>query len=172
MILPNLAFLIFLALVSMAGSAFAAQTVAVFPFELLDASQDDELIPKVRPEETQRLQLLSDDLKARLSASNQFEVASIDALATDLKAAAPIFKCNGCEADLAKKSGAKLAMLGLVQKFSDTLLSVSIQVMDAETGKVTGSYSAGVQGNTEEAWLRALRHIVKNKIVTGEGAKP
>ena len=80
-----------------------------------------------------------------------------------------MFKCNGCEVDLAKKTGAKLAMLGLVQKFSDTLLSVSVQVLDTSTGTVKSSYSAGVQGNTDEAWLRGLRYIVKNKI-TNEGS--
>ena len=170
MILPRSVSLAPLAAVLMANPAYAADTVVVFPFELLDVSQDDELIPKVRLEETKRLQLLTDDLKARLAASKQFEIAPIDTLADEIKAAAPLFKCNGCETDLAKKSGAKLAMMGLVQKFSDTLLSVSIQVVDAQSGKVTGNYSAGVQGNTEEAWMRALGHIVKSKIITVEGS--
>lgn len=149
--------------------AKAAERVAVFPFELLDSSQDDELYPKVRPEETERLARLTEELKARLAATNRYEVAALDSLAAELQKAAPLFKCNGCEADLAKKSGADVAMLGLVQKFSDTLLSVNIEVVDAKSGKVAAVYSAGVQGNTEEAWMRAMRYIVKNKIVS-EGA--
>lgn len=153
------------------GQARAADRVAVFPFELLDNSQSDELYPQVRPEETERLARLTEDLKARLLASNRFEIAALDAIADDVKNAAPIYKCNGCEADLAKKTGADIAMLGLVQKFSDTLLSVNIEVVDAHTGKVTAYYSAGVQGNTDEAWMRALRHIVKYQIVS-EGAAP
>ena len=51
------------------GSALAADTVAVFPFELLDSSQEGELILKVRPEETKRLELLTQDLMTRLSAA-------------------------------------------------------------------------------------------------------
>jgi len=155
-----------LGMVSFGTRAVAAeQRVAVFPFELLDASQDDELIPKIRPEETQRLELLTNDLKTRLSANPTYTIANLDGVAADVKASAPLYKCNGCEGDLAKKAGADVAMLGLVQKFSDTLLSVSIEVVDASTGRVTGSYTAGVQGNTDDAWLHALRHIVKNKIV-------
>ena len=143
-----------------------AETVAVFPFELLDASQDGEFILKVRPEETKRLMLLTQDLKARLAASKRYAIADISALEKEITAAAPLHKCNGCEADLAKKTGAKLAMLGLVQKFSDTLLAVSIQVIDAETGALKNSYSAGLQGNTDEAWLRGVSYIVRNKLTT------
>jgi Protein of unknown function (DUF2380) len=147
-------------------SAMAAETVAVFPFELLDSSQEGEFILKVRPEETKRLELLTADLKSRLTAGQRFEIVDIAGLAAEVKAAAPLHKCNGCEADLAKKTGAKLAMLGLVQKFSDTLLSVNIQVIDAETGTIKGAYSAGVQGNTDEAWLRGVGYIVRNRLMT------
>jgi hypothetical protein len=55
-------------------------------------------------------------------------------------------------------------MLGLVQKFSDTLLSVSIQIIDAKSGTVKNSYTVGVQGNTDEAWLRGVSYIVRNKM--------
>lgn len=146
--------------------AMANPTVAIFPFELLDSSQEGELFPKVRPEETKRLELLTSELKSRLSASGQYQVASTDALASEIKAAAPLFKCNGCETDLAKKTGAKLAMLGLVQKFSDTLLAVNIQVIDAETGVLKNAYSSGVQGNTDDAWIRGVSYIVRNRLLS------
>jgi TolB-like protein len=149
----------------------STQTVAVFPFELLDSSQEGELMVKVRPEETKRLELLTAELRRRLTESQQFDVISIEPLAADLKAAAPLYKCNGCEGDLAKKTGAKLVMTGLVQKFSDTLLSVNIQVLDAQTGALVKTYSAGAQGNTDEAWLRGVIYITKNKLITQEVAK-
>ena len=166
----NIAFAAAIALAAAGlGPAAAAERVAVFPFELLDDSQSDELYPAVRPEETERLAHLTEDLKARLAATERYEIASLGPLTADLKNATPLNKCNGCEADLAKKSGADVAMLGLVHKFSDTLLSVNIEVVDAKSGKIAAMYTAGVQGNTEEAWMRAMRYIVKNKIVT-EGA--
>ena len=148
------------------GPAKAADTVAVFPFELLDSSQEGELILKVKPEETKRLVLLAEDLAKRLAETNKFEVVPTTGMATALKEAAPLHKCNGCEVDLAKKSGARYAMLGLVQKFSDTLLSVSIQVVDAQSGAIR-SYSAGVQGNTDEAWLRGVSYLVRNRLMDG-----
>ncbi len=156
------------ALLALRPAAAAAETVAVFPFELLDTSQEGELILKVRPEETRRLTLLAEELKTRLAASAQFQVVDISKLNDEVKSAAPLFKCNGCEADLAKKTGAKLAMLGLVQKFSDTLLAVNIQVLDAQTGAVKAVYSAGVQGNTDDAWVRGVSYIVRNRL-TAEG---
>ena len=146
------------------ATATAAQTVAVFPFELLDSSQKGELIVKVKPEETKRLVLLADDLANRLAATSRFEVVPVTGLAAEIEAAAPLHKCNGCEVELAKKSGARFAMVGLVQKFSDTLLSVSIQVVDTQSGAIK-AYSAGVQGNTDEAWLRGVSYLVRNRLL-------
>jgi TolB-like protein len=154
-----------------ATTAMASPTVAIFPFELLDSSQEGELFVKVRPEETKRLELLTNELKARLSASGQFQIANTDALAGELKAAAPLFKCNGCESDLAKKTGANLVMLGLVQKFSDTLLAVNIQVIDAETGVLKNAFSSGVQGNTDDAWVRGVSYIVRNRLLSETSPK-
>lgn len=149
------------------ANAQPAQTVAVFPFELLDQSQDGELILKVRPEETQRLALLTQDLKDRLTAAKIYAVADLSPLAAELKSASPLHKCDDCLSSLARKSGAGLAMLGLVQKFSDTLLSVSIQIIDARSGAVAKTYTVGVQGNTDEAWLRGVSYIVRNKMLEG-----
>lgn len=148
-----------------ASAALAAQTVAVFPFELLDQSQDGELIIKVRSEETKRLAALTQDLQSRLTASKAYEIVDLTKLSVEIKAGSPLHKCDSCLADLAAKSGAQIAMLGLVQKFSDTLLSVSIQVIDAKTGAVKNSYTVGVQGNTDEAWLRGVSYIVRNKLM-------
>jgi hypothetical protein len=142
----------------------ATETAIVFPFELLDSTQEGELFPKVRPEETKRLGLLTDDLKTRLAALNRFDLVAADPIAADIKSAAPLHRCNGCEADLAKKAGAKLAVLGVVQKFSDTLLSVNIQIVESSTGAVRQTFSAGIQGNTDEAWLRGVSYIVRNRI--------
>jgi len=156
-------------LVNPGAAAVSAETAAVFPFELLDTAQEGELFPKVRPEETKRLGLLTDDLKGRLTALNRYALVATDQIAGEIKQAAPLHRCNGCETDLAKKAGAKLAIVGLVQKFSDTLLSVTVQIVDSDTGKIVGVYSAGIQGNTDEAWLRGVSYIVRNRIAP-EGA--
>ena len=73
-----------------AGPSFAAETVAVFPFELLDTSQEGELIIKVRPEETKRLEVLTGDLQARLGEDKRFELVDTSPLADEIKTAAPL----------------------------------------------------------------------------------
>lgn len=158
---------VLIVIMALAPSAWAnaAQTVAVFPFELLDQSQEGEIILKVRPDETKRLALLTNDLKTRLAQSNVYVLADLTSLEADIKSASPLHKCNGCETDLAKKAKAQFALMGLVQKVSDTLLNVSIQLVEAETGVVAKSYSASVQGNTDEAWLRGISYIVRNRLL-------
>jgi len=168
---PRRARVMLVAMLSSIAPACAADRVAVFPFELFDTSQEDDFLPKIRPDETKRLETLTQDLKDRLIDSKKYEVVSLDSLSAEIAAAAPLFKCNGCDADLVKKTGADVAMLGLVQKFSDTLLSVNIEIVDAKTGTVTARYTAAVQGNTDEAWIRAERYIVKNKL-GAQGSAP
>jgi hypothetical protein len=152
----------------LATPAVAGERVVVFPFELLDSAQEGELFPKVRPEETRRLGLLTADLTDRLTKLDRYDIVPTDPIAADIRAAAPLHRCNGCEADIAKKAGASLAMLGVVQKFSDTLLAVNIQIVETGTGTVRATYSAGIQGNTDEAWLRGVSYIVRNRIATAE----
>ena len=47
-----------------------------------------------------------------------------------------MYKCNGCEDDLAKKVGADIAFIGTVRKASDVLFTVSIYVRDVTSQKV------------------------------------
>ena len=79
--------------------------------------------------------------------------------------------CGGCDAKLAARVGAELAVTGTVQKISNLILNMNIYVRDAD-GRLLRQMSADFRGNTDESWSRALDWLVRNRLlVEASGAE-
>lgn len=146
--------------------AVAAQKAAVFPFDLRDAQQEGEVVPQLNPDDLKRLKLVADELKSLMEKSGNYEIVDLSSMAKEVDAASPFNKCNGCEADLAKKAGAEIAVTGFADKVSDALISLQVFARNAETGEMTKSMSAEVRGNTDELWLHGIRYLWRNRFNT------
>lgn len=151
-------------LLLMSGTAAcAAEKIAVFPLEVPDFIADGEYIPKPA-KEGPRAALATTELRSLVAGSGKYEVVDLGAHAAEIKEAQPLHKCNGCAIDLAKKFGARYALTGLVEKASDTLFNMSLELTDVEAGKVVRLGSTVLQGNTDDTWLRGVRWLMKNRI--------
>jgi len=161
-----------LALLLLPAAALAGPKTVIFPFDLIDQSQQFEIgvMPKgMDPEDKKRLSLITDELTKLIKESGRYDVVDAAPIAKEIDDKSPIYKCNGCEDDLAKKVGAEVALIGTVQKASDVLFTVSVYVRDVASGKVTRRANGEIYGNTDAMWLRAVRYIV-NKRLFPEGA--
>lgn len=152
-----------LVLLLIVSPAYAATKAAVFPFDIHDISQEGELIPQSEPEDLRRLKVIADELKVLMQKDGKYDVVDLGPVAKDVDAASPFMKCDGCETEIAKKVGAKLAVTGVIDKWSDSLLSMQIFARDADTGKLVKSMSAAIQGNTDELWLHGIRYLWRNR---------
>lgn len=157
---------IFAALVFWAIAAAATEPAktAVFDIELIDTSQEAER--GVREDQTQRLNLVSDELRKLLVASGQLQLVDLTTRRDEIRQKAPLHKCNGCADDLAKDLGADILVSGIVQKTSNLILSFAVVVKDLRSGKVIRSGQVDIRGNTDENWLRGIRWIVKNRLLS------
>ena len=156
------------ALLCLPGAAVAAQKVAVFPFEIdYQPSEEDFYIgePKVTPEEEARLKLVHEEFQARLTADGRYEAVDLSALAADIQAKQPLYNCNECDVDLAKKAGADIAVTVIMDKVSETHLNMIVTLRNAATGAVMRNVQAVVQGNTDETWLHGARWLLKNRLL-------
>lgn len=146
---------------------FAAQAagtpVAVFPFGLIDDSQEGE-IDGVRADQTARLKLVTDELRRLLAEEGTYAPVDLSSIEGEIAKALPIDKCNGCEDALTKKVGAKLAIVATVQKVSNLILNLNLYFRDVERGKIIQAESVDIRGNTDESWLRGVRYLVKNRL--------
>ena len=160
-----------LALFLFPGAALAGQKAIIFPFDLIDQSQQFEigLMPKeIDPEEKRRLAIITEELTKLIKQSRRYEVIDPAPIAAEIEEKSPMHKCNDCEDDLAKKVGAEVAFIGTVRKASDVLFTVSVYIRDVASAKVTKQASSEIYGNTDAMWLRAVRYLVEKRLFAPE----
>jgi hypothetical protein len=162
-----------LALAMTPVAALAGPKAIVFPFDLIDESQPQYeigVMPKgISDEEKRRLALITGELTKLLKDGGRYDVVDSAPIAKEIDDKSPMYKCNGCEDDLAKKVGAEVAFIGTVRKASDVLFTVSVYVRDVGQEKVTRQASGEIYGNTDAMWLRAVHYIVQKRLFP-EGA--
>lgn len=160
--------LLLVALILGCGGAAAAadlwqgRTAAFFGVTYLDTSIEGE-INGPRADETARVVLIQDELAAALKAHG-LTLLDLAPVAEKLARIRNPADCNGCEVRMAATLGADYAVVSEVQKVSNLIQSMNVVVRDAETGQVVRAFSVDLRGNTDEAWLRAMRYILEHGI--------
>ncbi len=146
-------------LVLAASPAGAAERLALFPFEFINTSMEP-----TRADETQRLAALQPLARERLAAGG-YALVDTAPVAAAAERAAPLKDCNGCEVPLARDLGADLVALGWVQKVSNLILNVNLQIREVATGRLVKAGSVDIRGNTDESWRRGVVYLVNRRIL-------
>ena len=144
--------------------------LAVFDFELLDTSLQGELNGP-RRDEHERLMRAGEQFRKELAESGKFELLDI----SPINAAAHssnLLACRGCDVRFAQQLGADLYIIGLVQKVSELILIMSIQVRDAHTGHIVVAMNADLRGNSDETWSRATAYLVHHRLLAPNYGAP
>ena len=158
----------------------AAPKLVLFPFEMVDAAQDAGAMGMgfggglpMGPDkaEVRRLALITDDLRQRIANDARYDLISADLVVADVEKLGPIHKCNGCEDDIARKAGAEVAVIAIVEKLSDLLYNFNLYVRDVAQQKLTAVMSTTVQGSTDEAWRRGIRYLAERKLLQAGEAR-
>lgn len=159
-------------LLSTAAPAGAAEPirVAVFPFGLIDDSQEGEAFG-ARADETRRLALVTAALIDALRADPRYVVVDLAPVGAELEAKLPIHSCNGCEDRLARAAGARQAIVATVQKVSNLILNLNLYVRDVVAERTSAAMSVDIRGNTDESWLRGVTYLAKNRLLAKDESK-
>ena len=156
---------------ALAGGVQAAQKLAIFPIDMSFPRSEDDFFIGVRgpsPAEQKRLDMAREDLINRLS--GRYSIIDLKPVEEKVNDARPIYNCNGCEVDIAKEVGADLAMTSVVDKISETHLSLTVAIVDVAKSALVSTSSVLIQGNTDEAWLHGVKWLAKNRLLAE--AKP
>jgi hypothetical protein len=129
--------------------------LAVFDLELYDTSGEP-----AQPAQEVRLRQVTAELRDSLAASGRYTVVPLPK-----PASAELLQCDDCAVTKAARSGAELAMVGLVQKTSTLILKMTLTLREVPSGAVRGSWTADFRGNTDESWQRALRWLLRNRVL-------
>ena len=144
--------------------AAAETSVAVFDFELIDSSLEGETFG-TKPEEIERLEMISELLRHKLTESGRYRVVDISPAKDKIADAGYFHGCNGCDAAIARSLGADQAITGTVQKVSNLILNINLYVRDAASRQVIWASSVDVRGNTDESWSRGVSYILRNRLL-------
>ncbi|WP_343715322.1 DUF3280 domain-containing protein [Inquilinus sp.] len=150
-----------LAILVLAAGPVAAQTpVAVFPFELADTS--GEAAPAGHDV---RIALATGHLERKLEQSGRYRPIDLAPLAAEVAATAPRYDCGGCWLDVARKSGADLAVVPTVHKVSSLISTMDLWVADLRSGQYVAHVSGQIRGDTDTAWLRGVDFLVDERLL-------
>lgn len=139
--------------------------MAIFDIELQDASYEGQL-QGIREDQSDRLVLISEELRALLAASGRYEVVDIKPVRDQIEERGPIQYCNGCDRDIAEQLGAQLSMAGFVYKVSNLILEIHLYVRDVASGNIQKKMISSIRGNDDRSWLHGIRWMVENRVLT------
>ena len=167
----SLAVLALLSLTSLAPvSAAEPPRLAVFDLEMIDTSLPDPT-RGLRADDRDRLQRTSDQLRNELGGSGKFQVVDI----SSINAAAHqsnLQACGGCDLKLARELNADLEITGVVQKVSNLILNINVYLRDVHSGRLVAAGSADMRGNTDESWTRAMRYLIRERLLAPDYGVP
>ncbi len=144
----------------------AAERMAIFDFELINTSMEP-----TQPVETARLAMVKEVAAAEF-ARHGVESVDTSPVAADVARVSSLRSCNGCELDLARRLGADLAAVGWVQKVSNLILSLTMQVREVGSGRLVRAGSVDIRGNTDESWRRGITYLVNRRLFPQSPASP
>jgi len=148
-----------------ASAALAAdaplKTIALLDFELVDNGLDHASDAAQR----ERLQAISQALRQEFIDRHFYTVLDnkpAAAMIADLQNRFKLHDCNGCDADIGRALGADRTLTGWVQKVSNLILNINIQVRDVQSGIVVLARSVDIRGNTDTSWMRGVRYLARS----------
>lgn len=146
-----------------APAATAAERVALFDFSFENTS-----LEPTRPDETARLGLLKEAAVEQLTRRG-VEIVDTAPVAGEAAKVARLHDCNGCELDLARGLDADLAAVGWVQKVSNLILNVNMQVREVATGRLVRAGSVDIRGNDDTSWRRGVVYLFERRLYPAQG---
>ena len=161
-----LALLSFVTATAAAGEpdASAPRIAAVMEFELIDDMRDYER-PEVKDAQNRRIGLISDELRQALHQRGMYRIVdnyAAEDLISALKARQDLRDCNGCEIDIGRALGADVIIIGWVQKVSNLILNINIEVKEVSSGRMLYVKSVDLRSNSDNCWLRGIRFMVNS----------
>ncbi len=157
-----------LAPASAAVAEAALPTLAVLDFDLLDDQRE------LAPDTTLGPRLAAIRIRLAEALEREGLYAVVDngparALIDASRATQDLHACNGCELAIARSLGVDRVLVGWVQKVSNLILNINLQIEDTATGRVLLNKSVDLRGNTDESWRRGIDYLVRDMVEKHQG---
>jgi hypothetical protein len=139
------------------------KTIALMKFELVDETGDSASVEAQKV----RLTRISQQLRDAFTEHRLYTLvdnAPAAALIADLESRLALHDCNGCDVDIGRALNADRVLTAWVQKVSNLILNINIQIRDVKSGLIVLNKSVDIRGNTDESWSRGIRYMVRSMV--------
>ena len=147
-----------------AGDATAEtlRSLAVLDFEIVD----DQNNPLTKAAQEVRLRNVTLQLQRELAYRQLYRVVDptpSQALQRGLREQQEfLYRCDDCAEQVGRLLGVDLVMATWVQKVSELILNLNVQILDVKAQKVVFSKSVDMRGNEDQTWARAVSYLVRD----------
>lgn len=144
------------------------KSIVMLEFELIDQTLDRASDAA----QGERLKKISSLLRQQFIDKGFYRVldtAPQQAMIDDMKSRFKLHDCNGCDIDIGRALGADRVMTAWVQKVSNLILNINIQINDVASGQPLLNKSVDIRGNTDASWERGIRYMVRSMEEKGQG---
>jgi hypothetical protein len=73
-----------------------------------------------------------------------------------------LYRCDDCAEQVGRLLGVELVMATWVQKVSELILNVNVQIWGVQAQRVIFSKSVDMRGNDDVSWARAVHYLVRD----------
>lgn len=157
---------------SAAGLTVRAQTNSVMPSRLRSLAVvdfelvDDQNNPLTKAAQEARLRNATLQLQQELAQRQLYRMvdpAPSQELQGKLRLQQEfLYRCDDCAEQVGRLLGVDLVMVTWVQKVSELILNLNVQIYDRKSQQVIFSKSVDMRGNNDESWTRAVRYLVRD----------
>ncbi len=144
------------------AQAGALRSLAVLDFELVD----DQNNPLTKAAQVVRLRNATAQLQRELAEQSLYRIvdpAPSQALQGRLREQQEfLYRCDDCAAQVGKLMDVDLVMVTWVQKVSELILNLNVQILDVKTEQVVFTKSVDMRGNDDVSWNRAVHFLVRD----------
>ena len=161
-----------LVLVVTGASSFAANPPSL---ALLDVhfQNDNESLEPTSDAERARIARTGEEFAQQLSASGKFKtMPTTEAVRAKIASGQAVGGCGGCEVDYGRALGTDFVAWIRVQKVSNLILNMNVYIADVKSGRLVLRKSVDLRGNTDDSWMRSLRYLIKNSVLTAVIKQP
>jgi Protein of unknown function (DUF2380) len=138
------------------------RSLAVLEFELVDEQNN----PLTKAAQELRLANATLQLRRELTERQLYRVVEVSAsqdLQQKLRAQQEfMYRCDDCAQQIGTLLGVELVMTPWVQKVSELILNLNVQIVEVKTAKPMFSKSVDMRGNEDVSWSRAVRYLVRD----------
>lgn len=136
--------------------------LAFFGLTFLDTSTEGDIMGENR-DETRRVEMLETMVLERFREEG-YRFLSTGPVQDQLDRIVNPAKCYGCDQRMGAELGADYVLVGEVQKVSNLILAMNLQLRAVGDGMLAAGRSVEIRSNTDDSWRRGMRYLLKNAI--------